>query len=333
MKNVSVLAGLILATYLVGCVPSLRGISDKETVVFEKSLIGIWLNGDNKDRWEFIQHPNESNKYGVIYYEGKTSKSGYFIGALNRLNGELYLDISPEFDEEQANSFYWFHAWPMHTFIHIKLDNTLLQMRMMNPDALDKLLEANPQLIKHEKIDDRIILTDSSENLRKLITDNFQTDDFFGDPMELKRKDPEMMINIGEPAPDFNIPDQNGNSVSLRSFKGKKNVVLIFYPGDNTPGCTKQLCAVRDDYSDFEKAGVAFFGVNPQSAESHQNFIDKYSFQFPILVDTDRTVINAYGCAKGNSTQRTVYAINKNGIVVYAKQGMPANSEILSAFE
>jgi peroxiredoxin Q/BCP len=106
-------------------------------------------------------------------------------------------------------------------------------------------------------------------------------------------------------------------------------VVLIFYPGDETPGCTKQLCAVRDDYSGFQAKNVKVFGINPGNIESHKKFVKRYSFQFPLLVDADRKAAREFGCDSWPIVKRTVFVIDLDGKVVYMKQGMPSNKEIL----
>jgi len=149
---------------------------------------------------------------------------------------------------------------------------------------------------------------------------------------EQPMKNGKELLAVGSAAPDFSAADQAGNQVVLSSFKGAKNVVLIFYPGDDTPGCTKQLCAVRDDYSQFTEAEVAVLGVNPQDSASHQDFIDKFDLPIPLLVDKDKSIISAYGCKGLLYTQRTVYGIDKEGKIVFAQRGMPANAEILAAF-
>lgn len=146
-----------------------------------------------------------------------------------------------------------------------------------------------------------------------------------------KEKKESTMLKTGTKAPEFKLKDENGNTVQLKDFKGKKNVVLIFYPGDDTPGCKKQLCAVRDDYSKFDKEDVVVFGINPQGAKSHKKFIEKYNFPFPLLVDKDKKVVKKYGAKGTLFTKRTVYGIDKEGKIVFAKRGMPENEEILKA--
>ena len=125
------------------------------------------------------------------------------------------------------------------------------------------------------------------------------------------------MLAVGAPAPAFTLQDEKGQTVRLEDFRGKKNVVLVFYPRDESPVCTKQLCAIRDDYSSFEKTDAAVFGINPQDAQSHKSFVEKQHFPFPLLVDRGAKVEAAYG-AKGLMTNRTVYGIDKSGKILAA---------------
>lgn len=140
-----------------------------------------------------------------------------------------------------------------------------------------------------------------------------------------------MLLDIGAKAPDFALAGSNGDTVRLTDFAGKNNVVLIFYPGDETPGCTKQLCAVRDDYASFQAKGIKVFGVNPADAVSHIKFIKNHGFQFPLLIDEGQKVAKLYGCDGLPSVKRTVYAIDKKGMIAFAKSGMPSDDEILKA--
>jgi thioredoxin-dependent peroxiredoxin len=104
-----------------------------------------------------------------------------------------------------------------------------------------------------------------------------------------------MAIEEGKAAPAFTLKDQDGNSVSLSQFKGKQSVVLYFYPKDDTPGCTKEACGFRDFNKELQKLGVAVLGVSADGGESHKKFIGKYKLNFPLLSDTDRKVMTAYG--------------------------------------
>lgn len=133
----------------------------------------------------------------------------------------------------------------------------------------------------------------------------------------------------GTAAPDFSLPDDSGGTVTLSALHGKK-VVLVFYPGDDTPGCTKQLCQFRDDWSKARAAGVAIYGVNPGSARSHGKFREKFHFPFPLLVDQGQKVAELYH-ANGLIVKRTVYVIGPDGKIRFAQRGMPSPAEVLAA--
>lgn len=144
-------------------------------------------------------------------------------------------------------------------------------------------------------------------------------------------------LRLGEKAPAFTLKDQAGQTVRLADFRGHKSVILIFYPGDMTPGCTIQLCAVRDDWSKFKDSDLTVFGVNHAKAESHAEFSKKFSFPFPLLVDSTKRVSAAYGAVrKIFSTiiiRRSVIGIDAGGIIRYIKRGMPKNADILKAMK
>jgi thioredoxin-dependent peroxiredoxin len=102
------------------------------------------------------------------------------------------------------------------------------------------------------------------------------------------------MLKVGDKAPAFQSKDQDGNTVKLSDFKGKQ-VVLYFYPKDDTPGCTVEACGFRDSHAAIRKAGAVVLGVSKDSAASHQKFIKKFSLPFPLLADEDLSVLKAYG--------------------------------------
>src|SRR3954465_5735145 len=103
-----------------------------------------------------------------------------------------------------------------------------------------------------------------------------------------------MAIVEGKKAPAFTLPDQDGKNISLSDFTGK-NVVLYFYPKDDTPGCTKEACGFRDSYDQFKTRGAVILGVSPDPAKAHQKLPDKFSLPFPLLIDDQKKIINAYG--------------------------------------
>ena len=101
-------------------------------------------------------------------------------------------------------------------------------------------------------------------------------------------------LQEGDKAPDFKGVDQDGNTIQLSDYKGKK-LVLYFYPKDNTPGCTNEACNLRDNYEELQKQGFKILGVSADSEKKHQNFINKYDLPFPLLADTEKEVIEKYG--------------------------------------
>jgi peroxiredoxin Q/BCP len=136
-------------------------------------------------------------------------------------------------------------------------------------------------------------------------------------------------LATGSQAPDFALPDQDGNVVRLADLRGR-NVVLVFYPADDTPTCTKQLCEFRDAWSDAQARNTVVFGVNPASAEKHARFRSKLALPFPILVDAGQNVGSLYH-AKFLVPRRTVYLIGPDGKIRYAKRGKPDPAEVLAA--
>jgi peroxiredoxin Q/BCP len=133
----------------------------------------------------------------------------------------------------------------------------------------------------------------------------------------------------GTKAPDFSLPDESGNTVSLGKLRGG-NVVLVFYPGDDTPTCTKQLCEFRDHWKEAQDRNVKIYGVNPWSSVKHQKFREKFQFPFPLLVDSGQKVAALYH-ANGLVVKRTVYLIGPDGTIRYAQRGKPDPREVLSA--
>ncbi len=130
------------------------------------------------------------------------------------------------------------------------------------------------------------------------------------------------MLTIGDTAPDFTSTDQNGDTVRLSDYRGRR-VALYFYPKDNTPGCTAQACSLRDSYSDLQAAGYEVLGVSTDSQASHRKFADKYELPFRLLADTDRQLVEAYGVWQEKSNYgrtymgivRTTFVIDEQGII------------------
>ncbi len=140
------------------------------------------------------------------------------------------------------------------------------------------------------------------------------------------------LIPIGQQAPDFTAPLSDGSSLTLSALRGDKRVVLVFYPGDNTPVCTSQLCALRDTWNEFQARDTAVYGVNPAGAERHAGFAARHSFPFPLIVDVGGKIAAAYGCRMlFGLIRRTVYVVDRQGRVAYTERGNPSPSEVLRA--
>jgi thioredoxin-dependent peroxiredoxin len=138
-------------------------------------------------------------------------------------------------------------------------------------------------------------------------------------------------LRVGDVAPDFALPDQDGYTVSLSSLAGK-NVVLVFYPADETMVCTKQLCEFRDSWAIAQKKNAIVLGVNPAGARKHAAFKSHHQFPFPLLVDSGQKMASDYH-ANGLIVKRTVYLIGKSGKIRYARRGKPDPQEVLAAAE
>ncbi|MFO1463953.1 MAG: peroxiredoxin [bacterium] len=119
-------------------------------------------------------------------------------------------------------------------------------------------------------------------------------------------------LQEGQAAPEFSAQDDQGNTIRLQDFKGKKNVVLYFYPKDDTPGCTIEACNFRDGYSQFQTKDTQILGVSFDDAASHQAFKQKFHLPFPLLVDSDRKIAQAYGVGGDKYPNRDTIVIDKN---------------------
>jgi thioredoxin-dependent peroxiredoxin len=123
-----------------------------------------------------------------------------------------------------------------------------------------------------------------------------------------------MTLSVGTSAPSFTATDTQGNTVSLNDFRGQ-TVIVYFYPKDDTPGCTKQACSFRDNYEDYQAKNIVVLGVSADDQAAHQAFTEKYNLPFPLLVDTDRSIIQAYDVDGGGYAKRVTYVIDENGTI------------------
>jgi peroxiredoxin Q/BCP len=136
----------------------------------------------------------------------------------------------------------------------------------------------------------------------------------------------------GAVAPNFTLSSHDGRTVSLADYKGKKNVILYFYPKDDTPGCTKEACTFRDDIEIFKNADTEILGVSTDTIKSHQKFVDKFKLNFPLLADDKKEVTKRYGAlGLTGSAKRMTFLIDKNGILkkIIAKVKVDGHSQEL----
>ena len=133
-----------------------------------------------------------------------------------------------------------------------------------------------------------------------------------------------MAVKVGDTAPDFTLTSQTGASVSLKDFRGQKNVIVYFYPKDDTPGCTAEACAFRDSYEVFKDAGAEVIGISDDSQQSHDKFASKYQLPFTLLSDTGNKVRQLYGvpATMWIMPGRVTYVIDKQGVVKHIFDSM-----------
>lgn len=148
------------------------------------------------------------------------------------------------------------------------------------------------------------------------------------------------MLKIGNKAPTFSLPDQDGKIHSLSDYQGKK-VLLYFYPKDDTPGCTTEACNFRDEYEEFQKIGLVILGVSADSVKSHKKFAEKFNLNFPLLADEDKKLCEAYGVwglkkfmgREYMGIARTSFLIDENGNLEKIYEGVkpPVHAEEVKA--
>ncbi|MBI2362091.1 MAG: thioredoxin-dependent thiol peroxidase [Elusimicrobia bacterium] len=147
-------------------------------------------------------------------------------------------------------------------------------------------------------------------------------------------------LKIGDKAPDFACLDQAGKKHSLKDYKGK-TVILYFYPKDDTPGCTIEACEFRDNLAAFKKKDAVILGVSPDTAESHQKFINKFGLTFPLLADTEKKVCEAYGVWKKKSfmgreymrVERSTFVIGPDGKLKFVDRAVTAKGHAAAMLE
>jgi thioredoxin-dependent peroxiredoxin len=150
------------------------------------------------------------------------------------------------------------------------------------------------------------------------------------------------MLEAGDKAPEFTGKNQDGKTVGLSDFRGRK-VALYFYPKDDTPGCTKQACSLRDGFAELEANNIAVIGVSPDDEESHRKFIEKYDLPFTLIADTDKEILGEYGVwgernlygNKSMGVKRTTFLIDEEGTITKIFKRVKVDEhaeEVLKAF-
>jgi thioredoxin-dependent peroxiredoxin len=125
-------------------------------------------------------------------------------------------------------------------------------------------------------------------------------------------------VNVGDPAPPFELPGTGGKTYRLADYRGRK-VVLAFYPGDFTAVCTKQFCSYRDQSEKLDDLGAEVLGISPQSVDSHERFVEEKRLNVPLLADEDKQVARAYGVLAGPMVRRAIFVVDEEGIVRHRK--------------
>jgi len=154
-------------------------------------------------------------------------------------------------------------------------------------------------------------------------------------------KELELNLKVGDLAPAFTVPTNGGGTVSLADYLGK-HVVLYFYPKDDTPGCTKEACAFRDEFAAFKRKGAVVLGVSPDPVKKHDKFVEKFQLPFTLLADEDKQIVQAYGVwgeksfmgRKYLGTHRVTFLIGPDGKVrrIWRKVTVPGHvDEVLAA--
>jgi len=144
-----------------------------------------------------------------------------------------------------------------------------------------------------------------------------------------------MGLKVGDQLPDFTLKDQNGNLFSSAQLKGRKPMVIYFYPKDNTPGCTKEACGFRDNYEDFTELGAEVIGISSDTEKSHRRFANKYQLPFILLADTDKKVRRLFRVENNLLLVpgRETYVVDTTGKIIMVFNSMNANEHMRRAFK
>ncbi len=194
-----------IAGLLVGCVPSLHPLYTDKELIFEEKLLGAWTT-ENGDQWVF-EKTSDPNSYKLTISEKE--KKGEFIAHLVKIDNMLFLDLFPDEPKlEGASDFYKLHLLPVHTFVKIEQIEPTLKMKIMDADKTKELLQNDPNLLKHELVEDRFVLTASTKNLQKFMKNQTNIEKVFGDVGELERFRPQEPNKPAAPESDKNTKEK-----------------------------------------------------------------------------------------------------------------------------
>ena len=185
MKTFGIVSVALCVVLLMGCIHSLHPLYTAEDLIFSPALVGRWSEDDSKETWEFSKKGEK--EYRLVYTDDK-GKAGTFVVHLLKIKGKMFLDLFPSEPDLKENLFYQVHLLPVHSFMYVKQIKPTLQMSMADGNWLEKLIEANPGAIRHEKIEDRIVLTASTKELQAFFLKHLATEDAFGELCDMKRR-------------------------------------------------------------------------------------------------------------------------------------------------
>ena len=189
MRTGTALMALAVAALVTGCIPSLHPLYTDQDLVFEPRLVGTWVGEDEDDTWVF-------EKSGEKQYELTFTEDGVpakFEVHLVNLGGSLFMDFYPQeldIEADTDNEFYWLHWIPAHTFARVSIEEDVLRMEMLDADWVDTSLAEGEVKIKHERVNDNIVLTASTKKLQPFMLECTEDEDAFADPTEMKRQKP-----------------------------------------------------------------------------------------------------------------------------------------------
>jgi hypothetical protein len=185
LKKTVTWALLSLLLMLTGCVPSLHPLYNAQDVIFDPALLGVWGEKDSQETWAFTKA--DAQAYKLIYTDEK-NKRGEFIVHLVKVEDHLFLDLFPVEPELPQNEFYQGHLLRAHTFMRVSQIEPTLRLACLDPDWLKNRLAKNPAAIRHEKVNDEILLTASTPELQQFLLAHLKTRGAFGEPSEMERQ-------------------------------------------------------------------------------------------------------------------------------------------------